>query len=905
MMEQIKVLKQDVSAILQRLENTSDATLPAASILEDSQSTIRAPSHRGVNALSVESVVSNEIEIDQIRRWSFEGDLLRTRVYRGTEANDTDASFKTSIGRAHAWSIFSGLSLADISELSVIALPLFYEDLTNGISFRDLEPRAHHLTDPDLQATQEASTTHNSEGIMPQALSRKLSSGRTPQLGNSATRGPRSTMMDYRRTSLAGNRQQKASFNSRIYASFAGVTGTRNTNRILAESTTMWWDEERIEATVTRQFVLSKLRPDETERLNDPLGFGDGLTDDTYWEWIESKAKRMFLILVDLGVPGRIFDVIDDSWDDDNLPVPLDEVHRLQLTYDKDEKLERKFFHRQFSYLLRTIQKGDGLYYDEQEVVPLELAERKAIGQVAGLTRSNVDQVHLPGRPDDIFIRRRIPLGIVPGRMPQEEFLSGVEAMRAVDHDHLISLWASYIHQDCGYLLLTPVNDSTLKYFLTVTPQSVKILAELDRRILLLNWLHCLANALSFLHGQGLSHRNIKPTTVILDQDNHIFLGDSGIFSTKTFAGEKRGFDKEAYDYAAPEAPRPPTQAPVLLPVSRPSAVRRGNSIISSFPIPTSASTDSISTSTSNSKRNSLSKDNPQKFDIFSLGTIFLEILTFLIKRTSRNFASHRSAKNRTPGQGGGPPDSSFHKNLGQVESWMTMLAKDASKKEEKIFRGVSHILALVERMMAADPDERPNARYVQGRLRTIFTEFCGLGNQGTTPAGEIIPSRDRIHCGAHRTDENEWVGFEELRIASQQALAEACASVNPSATLGLNSGVVYGIERTSMASQSMSSGYSGSSGIGGVTMGRSRSQEGDGMSVMTKSSKSSEGKSESGSGSLGGSVGQGKPKPKAKAWQAPVYAGMLPLSNISLSLFGGLSWRYVADIWRVELSFG
>jgi hypothetical protein len=95
-------------------------------------------------------VVSNEIEIDQIRRWSFEGILQGTRVYRKKEANDTDASFTTSIGRAHAWSIFSGLSLADISELSVIALPLFCEDLTNRISFHDSESRAHHLPDPGL-----------------------------------------------------------------------------------------------------------------------------------------------------------------------------------------------------------------------------------------------------------------------------------------------------------------------------------------------------------------------------------------------------------------------------------------------------------------------------------------------------------------------------------------------------------------------------------------------------------------------------------------------------------------------------------------------------------------------------------------------------------------------------------
>ena len=389
--------------------------------------------------------------------------------------------------------------------------------------------------------------------------------------------------MDYRRTSLIQDRNQPPNSNSPIYSSFAGANGPRNTNGILADSITMWWNEERIEATVTRQFVLSKLRPDEVERLDQPLGFGDGLTDDTYWEWIESKAKRIFLILVDLDVSDQIFGVIDDSWDDDDLPVPLDQIERLQLTYNKDEKLEKKFFYRQFNYLLRNIQKGEHVYYDDEEVVPLELAEKRLVGAVTGFSYSSIDKVHLPGRPDDVFVRRRILLGTTAGRMPQEEFLSGIEAMKAIDHDHLTCLWASYIHQGNGYLLLTPANDSTLKAFLTVTPQSVKILAKQDRRILLLNWIHCLADALAFLHRQGLSHQNIKPSNIMLDVDNHIFLGDTGIFPSTTTSGEKRGFDKESYDYSAPEqAPRPPSM-PVLLPVSRPSTERRGNSSNSSI----------------------------------------------------------------------------------------------------------------------------------------------------------------------------------------------------------------------------------------------------------------------------------------------------------------------------------
>ncbi|RDL41272.1 Uncharacterized protein BP5553_01251 [Venustampulla echinocandica] len=679
--------------------------------------------------------------------------------------------------------------------------------------------------------------------------------------------------MDYRRTSLAINTQPTAGINTNphIPSIFPAAGTNRHINEILSESPIMWWDEERIEATVTRQFVLANLRPDEQVRLDEPLGFGDGLTNDTYMEWIDLKAKRIFLILVDLDVPDQIFGVIDDSWDDDDLPIPLDQVERLRLTYERDERLEKRFFQRQFLYLLRNIQKGEQVYYDDEEVVPLEMAEKRPIGVVAGLTHSYADKVHLPWKPDDIFLRRGIPLGEPPGRMRREEFLSGIEDMKTLKHGHLISLWASYIHQDYGYLLLTPINDSSLKSFLTVTPQSFKILAKQDRRILLLNWLHCLADALSFLHSNGLSHGNIRPSNVMLDPDNHIFLGDSGILPITTFTSKKRGFDQEIYCYSAPEqAPRPPAPAIIHLPSSRPTSrglpPRRMTAPPYSGALSVSTSIDAASIHTSSTRSNSPcsptrpgssgTRYDPQKADIFSLGAIFLEILTFLLKRASRSFASHRSSKNRTPGRGGGLPDSSFHKNLGQVESWMKMLAKDAAKKEDGVFRGVSPILKLVDSMIRLNPDDRPSAQAVQRQLYLILSETCRLGKP--SPGG----SSGGIHCEAWNRGDNGWIfGMDELRVASQRAAAAACANLAPINTLSgdieANAAVIYGVEKISLAST--------------PPLLKGRSYEGDSTNLAMKTSTSSEETNRYANGSLKVGV---KVKPKARPWQAPVYAG-------------------------------
>ncbi|QSZ29678.1 hypothetical protein DSL72_004194 [Monilinia vaccinii-corymbosi] len=678
--------------------------------------------------------------------------------------------------------------------------------------------------------------------------------------------------MEYRRSSMVLNRKQQASTNPQIYASFAGAGVPRTSSGILDDMPTMWWDEARVQATVTRQFVSSKLRPDEQERLDEPLGFGDGLTDDTYMEWIEEKAKKIFLILMDLGVPDQIFGVIDDSWGDDDLPIPMDQVERLQLTYNRDEKLEKRFFQRQFNYLLRYIAKGDHIYYDDVEVVPLESVEKRPSGSVTSLLPNTIDKVHLPGRPDTVFLRRRMLLGTSPDRMLHEEFLSGIEVMKGVEHAHLTSLWASYIHQDKGYLLLTPANVNSLKSFFTIIPQSFKILAKQDRRILILNWLHCLAGALSYLHKFGLSHRNIKPSNVMLDLDNHIFLGDSGIFPA---TGEKNGFDKESYNYSAPEQNNCSTPSTSSLPNSRPASSRPPTSSRSAG-IPSESMFHVVSMSSSNdssslltastgsqpegsgprqtSGNSKVGRHDPQKADIFSLGAIFIEIITFLMKRATRNFASHRSSKNKTVGRGGGVPDASFHKNLGQVDSWMNTLLKDATKKEDRIFRGVSQLIALSKRMLSPDPNERPTATQVQDKIYAILTENCGLRDNH----GDSHLERGEIHCET-RITEDEWnFGFDQLRLASQRAAAEACASVAGDAMGNLplgNGGVICGVERVATVVNN------------GVPLSSIGGKDGDRVSINTKTSsgRSSEGK--------GKGAGEGKARPKAKAWQAPVYA--------------------------------
>lgn len=68
----------------------------------------------------------------RILRLPFEKILEQSWVYKRNQRNSCDCSFISSAERSHTWSVFSGFSLADVSILSVIAMPLTTMDLANG-----------------------------------------------------------------------------------------------------------------------------------------------------------------------------------------------------------------------------------------------------------------------------------------------------------------------------------------------------------------------------------------------------------------------------------------------------------------------------------------------------------------------------------------------------------------------------------------------------------------------------------------------------------------------------------------------------------------------------------------------------------------------------------------------------
>jgi serine/threonine protein kinase len=310
-----------------------------------------------------------------------------------------------------------------------------------------------------------------------------------------------------------------------------------------------WWTDDRIDATVDRAFILAQLTPDERTLLEQSISFGGGLTDDTYLDWILERAKRFFLILVEIGVPDQIFGLVDESYDDADLPIPLSAVQDLRLTQESDRNLDKKFYKTQFKFLVRNITEGQNLQYTEEDTIPVETVGLKA--GIVPLGKDGTDKVRLASTHHEVFARKRVPLNQPPNHVSEADVLSEIHSLRKLAHQHLASVYASYSHGDSIYVLLRPASEYTLKSFLEDTPKHFENLPKSDRREILINWPHCLASGLDWLHTKGLAHGAVRPSNVLVDASFRIFLGQGDAFNI-THSSFKAD-DVEMYQYAAPE----------------------------------------------------------------------------------------------------------------------------------------------------------------------------------------------------------------------------------------------------------------------------------------------------------------------------------------------------------------
>ncbi|PYH82873.1 hypothetical protein BO82DRAFT_281050 [Aspergillus uvarum CBS 121591] len=314
-----------------------------------------------------------------------------------------------------------------------------------------------------------------------------------------------------------------------------------------APVTSLWWPEDRVKATLCPEYVFGQLPSNVLHRLVAPLPWGEGLTSESYLDWIIAKAGRLFLILVDIDIPDRIFALIDESLDDSDLPFSAPSVKRLPLFADgPNPDLEHRFFLAQWRFIVRGIAAGDHVKYTQNEGVPVELLRTGT-----SLVREGVEKVVLAGAACRILLRTQVTVGGAPHFFEEDEVLEEIRSLRRLAHDHVYSIYASYFVDNTVCILFSGVYERTLMSFLTDVPQPFKRLSKNKRREILVNWPHCLADGLSWLHAHSHAHSVIRPSNILVDAEFRVYLGQ--FEALDTLLSPAKMDDVESYQYGSPE----------------------------------------------------------------------------------------------------------------------------------------------------------------------------------------------------------------------------------------------------------------------------------------------------------------------------------------------------------------
>jgi hypothetical protein len=139
-MEQVMQTNEDMRRRLSRIESSQTHSMSSGSFINDDHSTVRDLDLDAKLPASPENLFkipfrgSNIVENVSAFNRSLEKLLETSRAYQRPQLSQCDVSFSSSNIPSHAWSALSGVSLADISMISVLALPLERNEVSKLLS---------------------------------------------------------------------------------------------------------------------------------------------------------------------------------------------------------------------------------------------------------------------------------------------------------------------------------------------------------------------------------------------------------------------------------------------------------------------------------------------------------------------------------------------------------------------------------------------------------------------------------------------------------------------------------------------------------------------------------------------------------------------------------------------------
>jgi hypothetical protein len=268
-------------------------------------------------------------------------------------------------------------------------------------------------------------------------------------------------------------------------------------------------------------------------------------------------------------------------------------------------------------------------------------------------------------------------------RFTKEEALVEVEHLHKLHHAHIVQLVGTYVLNRTFAILLYPATEFNLDTFMEVISDEK---GDPDRlRHVLAGFLQCLANALDYIHSQHVKHYDIKPKNLLISRYDPLrLLADKSNrpLTSTSLTAEYRIYFADfgiSHSFAAGEDV---TDTPI--------------SVTRKYCAPESADQAPRGTSA----------------DIFSLGCVYLEMLTVCLGSSNDKFVEFR----------GLAPNMPYYQSIDESKLWSEDLQRRyAGMVGPGKFQLIpcEEIFELVRSMLEEDPEKRPKSEDLVGSLGT------------------------------------------------------------------------------------------------------------------------------------------------------------------------------------------
>jgi len=112
------------------------------------------------------------------------------------------------------------------------------------------------------------------------------------------------------------------------------------------------------------------------------------------------------------------------------------------------------------------------------------------------------------------------------------------------NHPHIIKLFCTFQDKECLYFILEFAPNGEILDYLHLKPFSLQAAIHYAGELL---------NALEFMHGKGIIHRDVKPENILLSKDYHLKLSDFGTALFLDYPREAVESNIGTAEYLSPE----------------------------------------------------------------------------------------------------------------------------------------------------------------------------------------------------------------------------------------------------------------------------------------------------------------------------------------------------------------